>query len=165
MLKKILLCLRWIASPLMTESLNAQWAEFWSSRGLNPVNKYLSSWLWSKKKSFILRVPLSLLCPQLTCNNLLFDQIRRELFSQLDMILWPFFNRLLQYYMQHKSHLKGYSEILWAGVHFSQHILILLYILKELSYTNLTSIGFLQKQNGFDKIGRSVHFLNFYARA
>ncbi len=33
--------------------------------------------------------------------------------------------------------LKGYSEILWTGVHFSPHILILLYILKELSYTNL----------------------------
>ncbi len=50
--------------------------------------------------------------------------------------------------------LKEYSEIL-----------ILLYILKELSYTNLTSIGLLQKQNGFDKMDRSVHFLNFYVRA
>ncbi len=55
--------------------------------------------------------------------------------------------------------LKGYSEIFWSGAHFSSHILILLYILKELSYTNLTSIGLLRKQNGFDKIGRSVHFL------
>ncbi len=58
-----------------------------------------------------------------------------------------------------------YSEIFWCGVHFSPQLLILLYILKELSYTNLTSIGLLQKQNGFDKMGRSVHFLNFYARA
>ncbi len=59
-------------------------------------------------------------------------------------------------------HLKGYSENLWAGVHFFPHILILLYILKELSYTNLTSIGLLQKQNGFDKIDRSVQVFNFY---
>ena len=41
-------------------------------------------------------------------------------------------------------------------------ILILLYILKELSFSNLTSIGFLQKQNILDKTGRPVHFLNFY---
>ena len=41
---------------------------------------------------------------------------------------------------------------------FSTH-LILLHIQKELSlYTNLTSIGFLQKQPSFDKIGRSLHF-------
>ncbi len=60
--------------------------------------------------------------------------------------------------------LKGYSEILWSGVQFSSHILILLYILKELPYTNLTSIGLFQKQNGFDKIGRFVHFLNLYVR-
>ena len=39
-----------------------------------------------------------------------------------------------------KDVLKRYSEILWAGVHFSPHIkwLILLYILKEVSYTNFT---------------------------
>ena len=30
--------------------------------------------------------------------------------------------------------LKGYSEILWSRVHFSPHILILFYILKELLY-------------------------------
>ncbi len=56
------------------------------------------------------------------------------------------------------------SEIPRSGVHFSPHILILLHILKELSYTNLTSIGLLQKHNSFDKIERSVHFLNFYVR-
>ncbi len=39
------------------------------------------------------------------------------------------------------------------------HTDFLLYILKEPPYTNLTLIGLLQKQNGFDKIGRSVHFL------
>ncbi len=62
---------------------------------------------------------------------------------------------------EHPQTLKEYSEILWSRVHFSSHILILLYILKELSYTNLTCIGLLQKQNSFDKIGRSVQFLKF----
>ncbi len=35
-------------------------------------------------------------------------------------------------------------------------------IQKELSYTNLTSTGFLQEQSSFDKIGR-YFFLNFRA--
>ncbi len=73
--------------------------------------------------------------------------------------------RFCKLFTQRYNHsLKGYSDILWAGVHFSSHILILLYILQELSYTNLTSIGHLQKQNGFDKIDRSVQVFNFYFR-
>ncbi len=50
---------------------------------------------------------------------------------------------------------KGIFRDPQSGVHFSSQQA---YILKELSYTNLTSIGLLQKQNGFDKRGRSVHF-------
>ncbi len=57
---------------------------------------------------------------------------------------------------------EGYSEI--RRTLFSTNSLILLYIQKELSYmyTNLTSTKFLQEQSSFDKIGRSLHFLNFW---
>ncbi len=59
---------------------------------------------------------------------------------------------------------KIFRDTLIRSTLFSTHFIV--YILKELSYTNFTSIGLLQKQNGFVKIGRSVHFvLNFHARA
>ena len=58
--------------------------------------------------------------------------------------------------------LKGYSEILLSKVHFSQHMMILLHILKEPSYSNLTSIGLLQKQNSFYEIRSIFAFLNFW---
>ncbi len=69
------------------------------------------------------------------------------------------------YYNNHTDiPLKRYSEILWAKVHFSPHILIFFFfhIQKELSYTSLTSTGLLQKQSSFDKIGRSLGYCNFW---
>ena len=61
-----------------------------------------------------------------------------------------------------KAELKAYSEILWADVHFSPHNADFLLIQKELPYTSLTSTELLQKQSSFDKIGRSLHFGNFW---
>ena len=49
---------------------------------------------------------------------------------------------------------KGYLEILWTEVPFSQRILIFWCIQKELSYTNVTSQRLLLKQSRFDKIDR-----------
>ena len=58
------------------------------------------------------------------------------------------------------SQLKGYSDILWSEVHFffTHFVITVLHIQKELSYTSLTSIGFLQEQSSFYQIRRSLHF-------
>ncbi len=89
-------------------------------------------------------------------NNTLFieiDQCNQVLYLRLEnLIVFFVFAACFAYFLEKTKYI------------FSPHILFLLHILKELSYTNLTSIGLLQKQNRFDKIGRSVHFLNFYVR-
>ncbi len=41
---------------------------------------------------------------------------------------------------------------------FSTHIWFIAYSERTLPYINLTSVGLLQKQNSFDKVGRSFHF-------
>ncbi len=68
------------------------------------------------------------------------------------------FSQKISLLIKSNFRLKGYSVILWYEVHFSLQIQILFHILKELSYTNLTSIGLLQKHNSFDKIA----FLTFW---
>ena len=57
--------------------------------------------------------------------------------------------------------LNGYSEILWAELHFSPHILILFFIFRRNSpiLASLQQDFCRNRSPGFVKIGRSLHFV------